>query len=443
MDIVLDKQSATEASIKVKLNEADYQPKVEEKVKEYSRKANIKGFRPGKVPTNLIKKMYGKAILVDEINHLVSHAVNDYIKENKVRILGEPLPNLEKAQEINWEDQKEFEFEYNVGIVDDFKIDLAKIELTAYDLEVSEKVIDETIENIRNQFGESEDKEQSSESDSIYGEVTSGNSDFKRFVIIPVNKIASKEQKKFTGIKKGDKIEFEAKKAFDKEEILEDVFGGAKDEVLALKEPLVLEVKNISQKKPAELNQELFDKVFGKDVVSSEEEFRNKIRETISENYKRETEMFLERQVQEQLVETTLLELPDNFLKKWLLASNSGKISEEDIEREYEYYAKDLKWTLIKNKIAEENSIKTEHSDVVEKAKDLIRQQLASSGMAGMMEDNLDSFAENYLQGNKGENYYNLFNRLQTEKAVQFIKEKINLKHKKVSVDEFKKIISN
>jgi trigger factor len=443
LDIVLDKQTATEASIKISINEADYQPKVEEKVKEYGKKANIKGFRPGKVPPTLIKKMYGKAILVDEINNLVSQSVNNYIKEQNLKILGEPLPNVDKAKDIDWDAQKDFEFEYNVGLVDDFNVDIAGTDVISYELLVNDEVINDTIDNIKNQFAKNTDKESSEEGDSIYGEVTSDNSDLKRFVIIPTEKITPSEKKKFLGVKKDDIVEFDPKSTFDSDEVIEDVFGGAKEEILNAGGNLKLQVKSISHKEPAELDQELFDKVFGKDAVSNEEEFRGKVKETIAENYKRETDLYLERQIQNKIVENTNLGLPDGFLKRWLHVSNEGKISETDIEKEYDLYAKDLKWTLIKNKIAEESSIKTEHSDVIERTKDLIRQQFASSGMGDAMEDQLDSFADNYLKGNKGENYFNLYNRLHTEKVIQYIKEKINLKHEKVSVEEFKKIISN
>ncbi|MEQ8533684.1 MAG: trigger factor family protein, partial [Imperialibacter sp.] len=164
MDIQLDKITKTEALIKIKVSETDYQPKVEEKIREYSRKASIKGFRPGKVPQGMIRKMYGKSILVDEVNHMLSHKVSDYIKDNKLEIIGEPLPNVEKAQDIDWDVQKDFEFEYNVGLVDEFSVDLSKkISITSYSIKVDKKLIAKTVENLKSQFGETTDQETATE----------------------------------------------------------------------------------------------------------------------------------------------------------------------------------------------------------------------------------------------------------------------------------------
>ena len=154
MEITLNKTNTTEGLIKIKLTEGDYQPKVEEKVKEYARKANIKGFRQGKVPSGVIKRMFGKSILVEEINHLLSHKLSDYIKENNLKILGEPIPNQEKAQTIDWDAQKNFEFEYQIGMVDDFKYDLSsKVKVKSYPIEVDEKTIQETVADLKKRFG--------------------------------------------------------------------------------------------------------------------------------------------------------------------------------------------------------------------------------------------------------------------------------------------------
>ena len=154
MNITLDKQNATDALIKVTLTESDYQPKVEGKLKDYSRKANIKGFRQGKVPSGVIKKMFGKSVLVEEVNHLISHSISDYIKDNKLRILGDPLPNSDKARSIDWDNQKDFEFEFQVGLVDDFQYDLSsKVKIKSYSIEVDSKVMDDTMADLKQRFG--------------------------------------------------------------------------------------------------------------------------------------------------------------------------------------------------------------------------------------------------------------------------------------------------
>src|SRR5688500_2625508 len=172
LEITLNKKSNTEGLIKIKLSEGDYQPSVEEKVKDYARKANIKGFRQGKVPTGVIKKMFGKSILVDEINHLLSHKLSDYIKENKLKIIGDPIPNQDKASSIDWDIQKDFEFEYQIGMVEDFSYDLAsKAKVKGYEIEVDDKVINDTMNDIRKRFGKVTYPETSEATDNLFGEL--------------------------------------------------------------------------------------------------------------------------------------------------------------------------------------------------------------------------------------------------------------------------------
>lgn len=190
MEITLEKQSATNATLKVNLNESDYRPKVAEKVKEYSKKVQLKGFRPGKVPTSLVEKMYGKSILVDEINQILSDSITKYIRENKLPIIGEPLPDSEKTENINWETQKEFEFNYNLGLVPEFNLDLSpNVKLTKNNIKIEDKVVNETLENLKNQFGQSTNPEVSAEGDFIYGDLKEENGDFEFQSLIPTNKI--------------------------------------------------------------------------------------------------------------------------------------------------------------------------------------------------------------------------------------------------------------
>lgn len=443
MDITLDKKNSTEASIKITLKEADYQPKVEEKVKEYSKKANIKGFRPGKVPPTLVRKMYGKSILVDEINHMLSHSITDYIKENKLQILGEPLPDQNESKNIDWENQKEFEFEYNIGLVDEFDYDLTKVKVIRYKIEMDDKSLAETIDNLKQQYGKMTNPEVSQEGDYLYGELQQADGEFTATFSLPLNEVEEKERKNFIGRKKEDRIAFDIREAFKDDETIAHVTGKEKDEIAGLEGKFEFTVLNVNRQEAADLNQEFFDKIFGKDTVTSEEEFKSKVKETISENYDRETDAYLNKSIQDIFIESTEIQLPDEFLKRWLLLSNEGKISMEDIEKEYDAYANETKWNLLQNKIAEDNEVKVENTDVVERTKSLIRQQLASSGMGSQLEDNMDAFADNYLKSENGQNYMKIFNQVKTEKLLDFIKEKITIDTKEVNVEEFKKIVSN
>lgn len=441
MDITLDKQSATDGLIKIRLTESDYQPKVEEKVKEYARKAHIKGFRQGKVPGGVIKKMFGKSILVEEVNHLISHSVSDYIKEKQLNILGDPLPNQEKALAIDWDHQREFEFEFQVGLVEDFKYELgSKVKVKSYPIKVDNKTINETIEDLKKRFGAVSYPEVSEGGDNLFGEMVKEGETEKKSVYVAVEKVSSKEQKKFIGLKKEDSVTFKVEDLFDSLEEKARFLSVAEDEAKSAKGTYTLTLNNISRVAPAELNQDFFDKVFGKDAVKSEEEFRTKVKETIGENYNRETQHLLEHEIQHHFVDETKMNMPEEFLKTWLKNTSQGKVTDDVLEKEFKEYKDSLKWDLIKNRIAQDHKIQVEAQEVKEKAKTMILDQFGGQAIAAQLGDKLDSIADNYLSGEDGKNFMRLYNQLRNEKIIQFIKDSVTISEKEVSLDEFKKI---
>jgi trigger factor len=449
LEITLNKLNNTEGVIKIKLTEGDYQPHVEEKVKDYSKKANIKGFRQGKVPAGVIKKMFGKSILVDEVNHVLSHKLTDYIRENNLKILGEPLPNQEKARTIDWDSQKDFEFEYQIGMVDEFSYNLSKdVKVKSYPIDVDKKVIDETIEDVRKRFGKPSYPEVSEAGDNLFGELKSveekdGEPVFKReYAFIPGEKVRKEDQKKFIGLKKEDSVEFDVRATFVDDEGIAQLLGVTNSEAKDAKGKYIFKVNNISRVEAAPLDQELFDRVFGKDTVTTEEQFVEKVKETIADNYKRESEHFLEHLIEDYYIKNTNINLPDDFLKNWLKASSQGKITDDVLAKEFEEYKRGLKWDLVKNRIAEDNQINVEADEVRAKAKEMIIGQFGGQAFADQIADRLDGITDNYLQHENGQNFMKLYTQLRNEKIMSLIKEKISVDEKKVSVDEFKKITS-
>jgi trigger factor len=447
LEITLNKLNSTEGVIKIKLTEGDYQPHVEEKVRDYSKKANIKGFRQGKVPPGVIKKMFGKSILVDEINHVLSHKLTDYIRENNLKILGEPLPNQEKSRSIDWDTQKDFEFEYQVGMVDEFSYNLSKdVKVKSFPIEVDQKVIDDTIQDVKKRFGKATYPETSEAGDNIFGELKSvetkdGEPVVKKdYAFITTEKVEKSAQPKFIGLKKEDVVEFRVEEAFSDSEAIAQLLGVTEDEAKHAKGAYTFKVTNISRTAPAEIDQELFDRVFGKDQVTTEEEFINKVRETISENYQRESQHFLEHHIEDYYVANTSINLPDEFLKNWLKVSSQGKLTDDVIENEFEQYKRGLKWDLVKNKIADDNKITVESEEVRAKAKELIISQFGGQAFADQISDRLDGITDNYLQHENGQNFMKLYNQLRSEKILNLIKEKITIDEQRVTVDEFKKI---
>ncbi len=443
MNITLDKPTTTDGLLKIQLIESDYQPKVEEKVRDYARKATIKGFRQGKVPTGVIKKMYGKGILVEEVNHIISHSVSDYIRDNKLRVLGDPLPNTEKARTIDWDFQKEFEFEFQIGLVEDFTVDLSqKVKVTSHPIEVDQKVMDETLEDIKRRYGKRTNQEVSEAGDNLFGEINKPGSEEKQGSYLRIEQIEKSEQKKFIGLKKDDVVEFDVEKTLKEAEAISQLLNSNEEEAKEASGTYIFKVTNVSRIEPVQINQELFDQVFGKDVVTTEEAFMNKIKETIAGNYERETQHLLEHEIQHHYVGHTKINMPEGFLKTWLKATSEGQVTDEVLEKEFITYRDSIKWDLIKNKIAEEKEIKVEEGEVREKAKQVILEQFGGPAIAEQLGDKFDSIVTNYLAGKdgKGENYLRTYNQLRHDKILGVIKEAITIQEKRVSLEEFKKI---
>jgi trigger factor len=444
LEITLDKKNTTEGLIKVKLTEGDYKNQVDEKIRDYARKANLKGFRPGKVPNGVIKRMFGKSILVEEINQFLSSKLTSYIKDNNLKIIGEPLPVPDTASAIDWETQKDFEFDYQIGLVDDFSYELSsKVKIKSYPIEVEDNVIQEAIDDLRKRFGKVNYPESSSAGDNLFGELKAAEGDFKKeSVYIPTDKISKSEQGKFVGLKKEDEVAFDIQKLFSDVSELARLLELTEEDAKNTTGQYTLKITNISQTEPAEINQELFDRVFGKDTVASEAEFSQKVKETIGGNYQRETEHFLEHHIEDHLINSTKINLPEGFLKTWLKATSEGQVTDEVIAHEFDAYTRNLKWDLIKNKIAEDNQIQVDASEVKAKAKEMIVSQFGGPAIAEQLQDRLDAIADNYLSHENGQNFMKLYNQLRHDKIMKHIKENITVTEKKVSVDEFKKIVA-
>ena len=445
MNITLDKQNTTDALIKIKLTESDYLPKVEEKLREYSRKANIKGFRQGKVPSSVVKKMFGKPILAEIVNQQISHSLSDYIKDNKLRILGDPLPNSDKARAIDWDNQKDFEFEFQVGMVDDFQYELSSnVKIKSYAIEMDDKVLNDALTDLKLRFGKVTNPEVSEVSDNLFGEIVAVDGarteEAKKSSYISIEKVEKEEQKKFIGLKKDDEIEFDITKIFTDKNFIAQAINISAEEAKSASGKYTVKITTISRSEVAEINPDFFDKVFGKDVVKTEEEFIAKIKETIAENYKRETDHLLDHEIQHHFVDNTKMNMPDNFLKLWLKATSGGKVTDDILEKEFVQYKDTLKWDLVKNKIAEDLKITVGADAVKSKAKEMILQQFGGQAFAEQPGDKMDGIVDNYLSGQDGKNFMNLYNQLRSEKIMKAIRETITLTEKKVSLDEFKKV---
>ncbi|MEM6844591.1 MAG: trigger factor [Bacteroidota bacterium] len=440
LDITLDKKENNEATLNIRLFPGDYEPKIEQKVKQYRKQVNLKGFRPGKVPAGVIKKMYGKAIKVEEINELLSQSVPQYIQENNLKVVGEPLPDLSEAEGIDWENQNEFSFSYDLGLVNNFSYELSdQVKVTQYTIALTEETVDESIENLRKRISTNEKVGESQADDTLMGTIQLDD-DASHETEINTSMVPEEQQAQFSGLKEGDSVTFDIRAVFPEDIDVAFLLGKKQDEVTDVTGEHTFTVTEINRPVLAEVNQDFFDQIFGKDAVSSEEEFREKVKENIRENYERESNALLSRSIRNHYIEQTDIQLPKDFLRRWILSRQDEELDEEKIDEQFDAYLQDLKWSLISEKIAKDEEIQAKHEDVKSKARELVLSQFGMYGSDFGNDERFDPIVDNYLKGENGNNYMQVFSQVQSEKVFDHIKEKITIEDKEVSVDDFNKV---
>ncbi|MEY4541454.1 MAG: hypothetical protein RLZZ306_3211 [Bacteroidota bacterium] len=439
MNISLEKSTPVNARLVVSIAEADYKPQVDKKLKDYRKQASIKGFRPGMVPAQLIQKMYGKSLLIDEINQLLGKSVQDYIRENSLSIVGDPMPVQDEQEIIDWDSQKDFEFSYNLGLSGEFTVDFDKIPaVKTYDIQAGEKELNETLENIMKNGGEQIHPDTVEDGDMIFGTFTQG--EWTEKSAIPMKSIKDEAKATFIGAAKDATLTFDVQDTFVDEKSIELATGNK----TGLTGEVSFVIEDITRTGVAEMNQAFFDKILGEGKVSSEEEFRTEVMTIIQSNYKRESEYLLKIDSEKALLDNVSIELPDEFLKNWLVTINEGKFTPEQIDADFENVKKDLRWTLIKNEIATKNDIKVEYDEVLARTKDMIRGQFGMMGGMGndnSMDEMIDRIATGYLTDkNKQDNFRKMFDEVFTAKISDAIVANMKIENKTINVEEFKQI---
>ena len=438
MEINFDKIENSEALIKISLKDVDYQPQVTEKIKDFSKKANIKGFRPGKVPFGIIKKMYGPQITAEEITKIVGDSLNNYLKESDLQFLGEPIA-LDPDQPIDWVNQKKFDFTFNVGYAQDFDLKIDKnLKIEHQKIKIDEGVMEETLANLKQQFGEVVNADKVSQGDTLYGILSVKDKLEDKEVTFEMKEIDKNISKKLIGSEVGSIIEIDNKKSFNNENYFSEITKLSDEEIKSVKGKFKFTIKGISHTLPATISQELFDRTFGKDNVKTEEEFYIKIKDTISKNYKAEAVKLFHRKIREKIISKTKITLPNKFLKNWLLRTNKN-VNSEILEKEYDHYQMELKWSLVRNKIAKDQTIKIENDEILNEAKLIMAQQFGGIAALEQLGDQIDTMAENYLKAENGDNYMKIFNEIQNRKVFSFIENEVTTKEKMVSLDDFRK----
>jgi len=443
MEVVKNQIDELNATLTIDVKNSDIAESVEKTLKDYRRKAVVPGFRPGNVPSGLIKKMYGNAIIADELNKLVSKSLSDYLVEEKLNILGDPLPS-DTQEMIDWGKQDSYSFIFDIALAPEFEIKLSKKDkVNKYAIKVDDEMVNKYITGYRQRFGKFDECEKSLETSMLSveliqidakGEVIDGGIHVEEASIAIKSTKDSKIKKSFIGISAGAILDVNLKKAFPNDTELSSLLKITKEEAEKMSPDFRIIVKTVKEYIDAEMNQEFFDKCFGENAVKNEEEFNNRVAEDIRASFIRETRFKLMLDIKEKLLAKADFNLPEEFLKRWLKVSNKD-ITDEQIENEFGHFIDDLKWSLIKSKIAKENELKVSEEDLVKAAKQQLLAQFSQYGMSYIPDEYLTKYANEMLQKEGEAN--KLYEQEIEEKVVDFVAEAVKLEEKEVSMDEF------
>lgn len=436
MNITKEQIDELNAVVKVAITKDDYQEKVDKILKDYKKQANIPGFRKGQVPMGLIKKQYGKAVLVDEVNKLIQDHLNNYLTEEKLDVLGNPLPKQQDS--FDW-DAENFDFEFELGLAPNFEVPLkTKKAITHYKIVADKKMIDEQVERIQRQYGKLISKAEVGKKDEITGSFVNEEAEIEHKTTIELERLKSKKAiDALLGQKVGDTIVLNTKGLFKDDAMLASSLGIAKEKAENLKIDVQFIIDEINEREPAKLDQELFDKLFGKDEVSSAKELKDRIKSDSEKQFEQQSDQKLLNDVTEYFIENTKFDLPAGFLTRWIQMTGENPLTEEQASAEYEKSEKGLRYQLIEGKIIKDHDLQVQFDELKEFAKGFIKSQMAQYGQLNPQEEELDNIAARVL-GNQDE-VKRLSEQLMSQKLMNLYKEKVNLKEKEVTYEDFVK----
>ena len=450
MKITFDRPDKINGLLTMTIEPADYQEKVEKTLKDYRKKAQVPGFRPGQVPMGLIKRQYGTAVKVDEVNRLMGEKLYEYIHENKIQMLGDPLPNEEKQQPQDFEKDGDLTFVFDIAVAPEFSVALSgRDKIDYYTIDVDDKLIDQQVQMYASQGGEFVKADVFSGNDTLTGDLRQldkkgntleGGITTESGMIMPAYIKEEKQKKLFDGCKPGDIITFNPKKAYpDNDAEVAALLKVDKEQVKDLDSDFSFQVTEIRHFQPAEVDQKLFDRVFGEGTVKDEKTFREKIAEQLKAQFAGSSDFKFMQDVRAHLEKKVgKLEFPEALLKRIMLNNNKDK-GEDFVEKNFEGSIKELAWHLIKEQIVNANNIKVEEDDIKRVAREAIRAQFAQYGMSNVPDDVLDNYAAEQLK--KRENIDNFVDRAVDLKLTETLKNVVKLNEKTVSLDDFNKLL--
>ena len=413
----------------------DYAENKKKRLNEYRKKAEFKGFRKGMVPMSLVEKMYGGNALVDSVNDVIAEALNNFIKENNLKVLGEPLPSEDTPHNV-WEDGNDFNFKFDLAQNPEVSFELSSAdEVPYYTITVTEAAKKEMKENILKQYGSLEEGKKAKADDFLIVDFEQG--DLKvEGTYVAIRSIAEAAKAAFVGVKAGDVLDVNVNEAFENETDRAAMLKVSKDELAGIDPMFKMTVKNVKTFVNAPLTEETFEKAFG---VKTEAEFDAKIEERIRAEYAQEADFRFNKDARNFLVEKANVTVAENFLKRWIYVINDGKFTMEDIEKEWDLFIVDYKWQMVRSYLMEKYNVKVEEADLLASAKGFAAYQFAMYGMNNVPEEQLEAFAKNILS--QEEQGRRILDQVENEKTVAAVREVVTLKKKKISVEKFRELV--
>jgi trigger factor len=448
MNIIRENIDELNAVLSIKLDKSDYEEKVSAVLKDYQRKAKVDGFRPGKVPFGLINKMYYRQILVEEVNKLLSESISKYMVDEKLKILGEPLPHEGDKKTIDWEKDTEFEFKLDLGLAPEVSIKVtAQDKIPFYNIKVDDDLLNKYIDNYTSRFGEYVKVEIAEEKDLVKAEIRQLDAEGKileggigvdetSFLIEMIKDADIKSR--FIGIKEGDIIATNLKKAFPNDTEISSMLKVKKELITSLDCDFSIKIREINRFHKAEINQTLFDKVFGEGTVKSEPEFRDKMTEEAAKVLFQDSEYRFKIDAKDVLLKKFKGNLPGEFLKRWLFMINEGKFTKEQIDADYGHFEEDLRWQLVKDQIISDNKLQITEEDLIKGAIEYARIQFSQYGMSNLPDEHLVEFAKRMLE--KEEDKNKISSRAMENKIFDLIRNTVKVEETEITTENFNKL---
>ncbi|MCB0754203.1 MAG: trigger factor [Flavobacteriales bacterium] len=443
MNITKETIDELNARVTIKLEPADYQPQVEKTLKEHARKAKMPGFRPGKVPVGVVKKMYGPSVLVDEVNKMLGNKLYEYIGNEKLEILGNPLPSETVKPKADWDNPAEMEFTYDLGLAPKIELDLGKnFKFDQYVIEATSKDIETSLENISKRSGEMVEHDTIADNDLVrvqWVELEDDGSIKEAGVLnsssISLDNLKDDVKKQLIGKKLEDSLTVKFRDFSKNETDMAAMLAVSREELPSVNEKFKITIEKIQRLKPAELNEEFFKKMYPDGSVTNLDEMKEKIKADYAAYFEKESDRKLKNDMVLDLIKNTKIELPDEFLKRWLMTVGEKKPSREQIEEEYPNYKDGLKWQLIENKIIRDNDIRVSHDELKEGVREQLRAQFAQYGIQQADDEMMNDMVEKFMK--REDEVRRVNDQLYDNKVMEFFKSKATLNEKKTTSEKF------